>query len=56
MLIGGFFSPGVLHVSQALLSKAHVDLGETFIEENLGRKEAEFKTDLLIITGNRMTP
>jgi hypothetical protein len=51
MLFGSFFSPGVLHVSQALLSEAPIDLGETFIEENLGRKEAEFKTDLLIVTG-----
>ena len=35
VLLGGLFALGVLHVCEALLELAHVDLSEAAVEEDL---------------------
>ena len=49
MLFGGLLTTSVLHVSETLLHVAHVDLGETAVEEDFGGVELELETELLIV-------
>ena len=49
VLFGGLLTTGVLHVSETLLHVAHVDLGETAVEEDFCGVELELETELLIV-------
>jgi len=40
---GGLFLACVAHVTETFFFAAHVDLGETFVEEDFGRVELEFE-------------
>jgi hypothetical protein len=51
VLLCGLLLTCILHVLDALVGVAEVDLSETFIEEDLGGVELEFETQLFVVTG-----
>lgn len=54
MLVRRLLPSRVLHVRQAALDVAQVDLGEPLVEEHLGGEELELEAELLVV--DRLVP